>query len=134
MRQYIAWTLDESEPIEPENPLGNISITGSSGSFEERETFIDSFFEALAHGIQVLESRSEITVDLQDEPYTLVLARSGDGLRLRYRDKVVWFEDREVFAGQLRTAITKFLSRLDSSRAKPKGPATSLPALRRFVS
>jgi hypothetical protein len=47
----IVWHLDAKEPIDAENLLGDITLTVMQRSLGERDTYIDSWLDALITGL-----------------------------------------------------------------------------------
>jgi hypothetical protein len=42
MKMKIEWLLDEEEPLDPENLIGDITLTEGEATIIERNTYVDS--------------------------------------------------------------------------------------------
>ena len=115
MTEYIHWKLDEEEPIDPADPLGNITIAGDEGILKEQDIFVDSFLEALVKGLNLIETQDTIRVDLIDEPDELVFLKKEKGIQIKYKNQNVTILDDESFSHQLSSVIRSFLTVVDQA-------------------
>jgi len=52
----IEWYLDLGEALDPDNLLGDITLSEAQTRLEERDTYIDSWLVALITGLQVVQA------------------------------------------------------------------------------
>ncbi len=94
----IEWQLDMGEALDPDNLLGDITLSNAQTRLEERDTYIDSWLEALITGLQAGQS---ISVDIPEEPAPLAFIPVGKGVHIAYRTSVLNVESLE----ELRRAV-----------------------------
>ncbi len=109
----IAWTLDEEEPIDPENLLGDIILTEGETTILERNTYIDSWLNALITGVQGVQTGKRVTVDILEEPDPLVFEPLNGGMRLSYQNTAIVIDKIDNFVRGLRLAAHELLMKLD---------------------
>lgn len=129
----INWRLDETESIEPDTPLGRITIRGERGSISEDNLMLDTFFEALSDGLSALTESDTVSIDTIDEPDPLVLQRNGDGVRLTFGKQTAEVGSRASFHEELLDAIENFLSYLDSAARNLKQDPPEYGRLRKIL-
>ena len=108
----IAWRLDEEMPLDLENLLGDITLSNGSTVLQERQTYIDSWLDALITGLQAVQVGKARRVDILEEPDPLVFEPVEKGVRISYRAMAIEVESVEAFHGALRLAATTFLRKL----------------------
>ena len=81
----IVWHLDAKEPIDAENLLGDITLTVMQRSLGERDTYIDSWLDALITGLKAVQAGQSIRIDIPEEPEPLVFEPLGKRVRVSYR-------------------------------------------------
>ena len=108
----IAWRLDEEMPLDPENLLGDITLSNGPTVLQERQTYIDSWLDALITGLQAVQVGKAIQVDILEEPDPLVFEPVEKGVRLSYRAMAIEVESVEAFHGALLLTATAFLQNL----------------------
>ena len=134
MKEYIHWKLDEEEPIDPADPLGNISIVGDEGILKERDIFIDSFLEALVEGLNLIKTQDAVEVDLIDEPDEIVFIKKEKGIQIKYGNQNVVIFDNKSFSNQLSLVIKNFLTVLDKASERMGKEKFDFIKLRRYIS
>ena len=108
----IAWRLEEEMPLDPENLLGDITLSNGATVLQERQTYLDSWLDALITGLRAVQGGKAIRVDVPEEPDPLVFEPVEKGVRLSYRDMAMEVESLEAFHCALRLAATALLQRL----------------------
>jgi hypothetical protein len=97
----IEWHLDMGEALDPDNLLGDITLSDAQTRLEERDTYIDSWLEALITGLQAVQAGQSISVDIPEEPAPLAFIPVGKGVHIAYRTSVLNVESLE----ELRRAV-----------------------------
>src|SRR5262249_44832383 len=97
----IEWHLDMGEALDPNNLLGDITLSDAQTRLEERDTYIDSWLQALIAGLQAVQAGQSISVDIPEEPAPLVFIRVGKGVHIAYPTGVLNVESLE----ELRRAV-----------------------------
>ena len=115
MKQYIEWKLDNEAPIDPADPLGDITFIGDKGILEEQCVFLDSFLEAFVEGLNSIKTQDISNVEIIDEPNKLMFIKNKKGLQIQYKDRTITIHDTESFSNQLSHAISSFLHLLDEA-------------------
>jgi len=82
----IVWRLDVEEPIDPENLLGDITLTDGQMSLGERDTYLDSWLDALIIGLKAVQAGQRVGIDIPEEPEPLVFEPLGKRVRISYRN------------------------------------------------
>ena len=108
----ITWHLDEEMPLDPENLLGDITLSHGHTVLQERQTYIDSWLAALITGLQAVQAGKAMRVDILEEPDALVFEPVEKGVRLSYRALALEVESVEALHDALRLAATAFLQKL----------------------
>ncbi len=127
----IAWHLDEEEPIDPENLLGDITLSDAHATLHERATYIDSWLEACITGLHAVQKRKTICVDVPEEPHPLVFEPVDHGMRISYRTMAINVESVEAFRNALWRAAAALLQQLNGVAGWEQNPL--LQSLRDFV-
>lgn len=99
----------EGEVLDTESLLGQIAITDGVQTIREKNTYIDSWLDALIRGLQAIGDRSHCVIDLVDEPGPLVFDLSEGGLSISYGKATVNVGTVESFTAGLRSAATLLL-------------------------
>ena len=108
----IAWRLDEEMPLDPENLLGDITLSNESTVLQERQTYLDSWLDALITGLQAVQAGKARRVDILEEPDSLLVEPVEKGVRLSYRAMAIEVESVEALHDALLLAATAFLQKL----------------------
>jgi len=108
----IAWRLDEEMPLDPEHLLGDITLSHGDTVLQERQTYLDSWLDALITGLQAVQGGKAIRVDIPEEPDPLVFELVEKGVRLSYRAMGIEVESVKALHCALLLAATAFLQRL----------------------
>lgn len=115
MKEYIQWKLDNEEPVDPADPLGDITIFGDEGILKEQNVFLDSFLEALVEGLDLTETQDVSYIDLLDEPDEIVFLRKEKGIQIKYGEQSVNIFDIKLFSNQISLVVARFLTILDKA-------------------
>jgi len=110
----IAITFDESEKIDPIDPIGDITITDDTTTITEKSTYLDSWFDALITGLKAVKQGKNIAVEIVEEPERIVFQPWEEGMRISYRDKYISISQISEFTTALKIAANDFLNKLDS--------------------
>ena len=82
----ISWKLNEEGGVDPDELLGGIVLEGENGSrLEESTTFLDTFLLALAEGLVAVADGGRESVDIFDEPNSLLFDRVSDNVNIEYK-------------------------------------------------
>lgn len=127
----IAWRLDEEEPLDLEHLVGDIVIHAAQTTLEERETYIDSWLDALLTGLKAVQAGQGVRVDIPEEPVPLLFEPCAQGVRIAYGAMVIEVESLEEFRGALRLAAHALLQELSTLAGWEKHQLLS--GLRDFV-
>jgi hypothetical protein len=128
----ITWHLDEEMPLDPENLLGDITLSNGHTVLQEQQTYIDSWLDALITGLQAVQAGKAIRVDILEEPDALVFEPVEKGVRLSYRALALDVESVEALHDALLLAATAFLQKL--TRVEGWERNAVLHSIRDFVS
>jgi hypothetical protein len=109
----ITVTLDESEKIDPIDPIGDILITDDQTTIGERLTYLDSWFDALITGLKTVEKGESIAVEIAEEPEKLVFEPWQEGMRISYRGQSISVAKISEFTTDLKLAANEFLNKLN---------------------
>lgn len=127
----IAWYLDAEEPIDPENLVGDITLSDAHATLHEHETYIDSWLDACITGLYAVQEGKTICVDVPEEPHPLVFEPVDHGMRVSYRTMAISAESVAAFRGALLRAAAALLQQLEGVAGWERNPL--LQSLRNFV-
>jgi hypothetical protein len=133
MAKYIEWHLYDEEPIDPVDPLGNITINGDKGILKEQNLFLDTFLEALVEGLKSIETENVSNVDIVDEPDELVFLKYDKGIQIQYGNQNVTIFDIKSFDNQLFHVVINFIRILDEASESMKKKKLNLIKLRKYI-
>src|SRR2546425_11642503 len=85
----IEWHLDLGEALDPDNLLGDITLSDAQTRLEERDTYIDSWLVALITGLQAVQAGQSISVDIPEEPAPLDFIPVSKEVHIAYRTSVL---------------------------------------------
>lgn len=105
----VLMLFKNEEPLDHEALLGHIAITNDSGIIRAKNTYIDSWLDALIRGLREIQEGSHCAIDLIDEPDPLVFDISGKELFISYRGATVSAGSVQSFTQALRSAASLFL-------------------------
>lgn len=105
----ITYKFDTQMPVDSDELVGEITISGDPGRIIETDTLIDSWLLMLLEVIPELETEPKLTLDIEDKPDGLVIESKGDSLKLIYKDQSVSV-DKKGFVKGVHDACRKFLS------------------------
>jgi hypothetical protein len=91
----IEWHLDMGEALDPDNLLGDITLSNAQTRLEEHDTYIDSWLVALITGLQAVQAGQSISVDIPEEPAPLAFIPVGNGVHIAYWTRVLKVESLE---------------------------------------
>ncbi|MCL1472946.1 hypothetical protein [Argonema antarcticum] len=109
----IAITFDESEKIDPIDPIGDITITDDTTTITEKSTYLDSWFDASITGLKTVKEGKKISVEIVEEPEPIVFEPWQEGVRISYRDRTLFIPQISEFTTALKLAANDFLNKLD---------------------
>ncbi len=127
----ITWHLDVEEPLDPENLLGDITLTSEQMSLGERDTYLDSWLDALITGLKAVQAGQRVRIDIPEEPEPLVFEPVGKRVRMAYRTMALEAESIEELHSALRLAAQEFLQTLAAVEGGDSTPLLS--SIRDFV-
>jgi hypothetical protein len=119
-------------PLDPENLLGDITLSNGHTVLQERQTYIDSWLDALITGVQAVQAGKAIRVDIPEEPDALIFEPVEKGVRLSYRALALEVENVEALHDALQLAATAFLQKLAGVEGWERNAL--LHSIRAFVS
>lgn len=109
----IVVTLDESEKIDPIDPIGDIAITDNTTTILEKSTYLDSWFDALITGLKTVKQGKNIAVEIVEEPEPIMFEPWLEGMRIYYRKQSISISQISEFTTALKLAANDFLNKLD---------------------
>jgi hypothetical protein len=121
----ILFTLDPEDGIDPNDPLGDITLSDNQTTLSVESTYLDSWFDSLIKGFKSLQTNQKITLDLIEEPETLTFEPILDGFKISYGKQTLLFNTLNEFYQPLLLSAQQFLSQLDQNNNK----TTTLPNL-----
>jgi hypothetical protein len=111
----IHWLLYDSEGIDPENPLGLISITDESGGeIKQEATYIDTWIRALLQAIKQLRLGATETIEATEGPDPLELRIEEGRVAVTHGLHKVNGGDMDSVESAVREEAARFLSLLKS--------------------
>ena len=122
----IEIALDQEDGLDIEDVLGTIRISDYSGSIVEEDTYLDSWLYALIINLPGIERREIDTVDLVDEPNPLEFLYIDNGLLMRYKDKTINIENKDVLRQAIGQAAQDLLSHFGKSAETSKNEMLSV--------
>ena len=108
----IEWRLEMGAALEPENLVGDITLSEAQTSFGERDTYIDSWLEALITGLQAVQMGQRRCVDIPEEVAALVFTPVDQGVQIAYRTMVLHVESIDELQRAVYVAAQALLQRL----------------------
>src|SRR5262245_32838875 len=127
----IEWHLDMGEALDPDNLLGDITLSNAQTRLEERDTYIDSWLEALITGLQVVQAGQSISVDIPEEPTPLAFIPVGKGVHIAYRASVLNVESLEELRRAVCIAAEALLRQVATAQGGERNPPIN--SIRDFV-
>ena len=121
----ILFTLDPEDGIDPNDPLGDITLSDNQTTLSVESTYLDSWFDSLIKGFKSLQTNQKITLDLIEEPETLTFEPILDGFKISYGKQTLLFNTLNEFYQPLLLSAQQFLSQLDQNNNK----TTTVPNL-----
>ncbi|MBO9997514.1 MAG: hypothetical protein J7641_00680 [Cyanobacteria bacterium SID2] len=131
--RYIEWILDTEDGLDAYDPLGKIVILGDEGNIEEKSTYLDAFFEALAEGTKCIKPGKIVTIDSWVEPDDIIFDRTSDRLVISYGNWRANILDRVRFLNDLRQAIQELVEQIDELASQEGQEKRKLTKLRNFL-
>jgi hypothetical protein len=122
--------VEEGGGVDPINPSGEIVISDGEVRISERCVYLDSWLDALITGLKEVEAGKSASVDLVEEPDSLLLEPQNGGLKLTYRDTTIAVNSIDEFRQALKSASVDFLRKLDA--AEEDGESELLKSIRKF--
>lgn len=121
----------EEGALDPESLLGYIAMTDGAEAIKEKNTYIDSWFDALIRGLRAIREERHCVIDLIDEPEPLAFNSSENGLLISYGDTTINAGSIEAYAVTVRSAVSLFLETIREEIGEIANE--SLDNLQRFV-
>lgn len=119
----IAWKLYEDDAVEADDPLGSISIVDANGGkIIQEATYLDSWFEALLHGVRALRAGEEESIEMVEEPDPLEFSVEGPRIRLTHYQTTVELDMIEAIE-EIRKQAQRFLVRMQTLDGWEANPA-----------
>ncbi|MFB2836887.1 hypothetical protein [Floridanema evergladense] len=109
----IVVNLDESETIDPIDPIGDIMLTDDTTTIQEKSTYLDSWFDALITGLKTVTQGKNIAVEIVEEPELIVFEPWGEGMRISYGDRTLSISQISEFTEALKLIAEEFLEMCD---------------------
>jgi len=131
--RYIEWILDTEDGLDAYDPLGKIVILGDEGNIEEKRTYLDAFFEALAEGTKCIKPGEIVTIDPWIEPDDIIFDYTSDRLVISYGNWRANILDRVRFLNDLRQAIQELVEQIDELASQEGQEKRKLTKLRNFL-
>jgi len=128
----IVWRLEEEMPLDPESLLGDIILSDGGTVLQKRQTYIDSWLDALIVGLQAVQVGKAIRVEILEEPDPLIFEPVERGVRLSYRAMAIEVKSVEALHSALLLTATAFLQKLAGVKGWERN--TVLYGIRDFVS
>lgn len=111
----IHWLLYDSEEIDPENPLGLISLTDESGGeIRQEATYLDTWIRALLQAIKQLRLGATETIEATEGPDPLELKIEGGRVVVTHGLHKVNAGTIDSAESAIREEAAKFLSLMKS--------------------
>lgn len=107
--------LDEEGGIDSDSLVGRIVIVGIRGRIDEKDAYLDSWLVALIEGVSAVSKGERKTIEMLEEPTSLLFEPLGQGFRIGYGTEVVIVEQTEVFRDLLVLSCNSFLSDVRSA-------------------
>lgn len=128
----ILFALDPADGIDPDDPIGDITLTNGQTTLSIESTYLDSWFETLINGFKSLQINQKITLEIPEEPELIIFEPIVEGFKISYGKKALFFQSLNEFLQPLLLAAQEFLAQLDqNSRQKDSFP--NLVNLRQFI-
>lgn len=127
----IEWHLDMGEALDPDNLLGDITLSDAQTRLEEGDTYIDSWLVALIAGLQAVQAGQSISVDIPEEPAPLAFILVGKGVHIAYRTRVLKVESLEELRRAVCLAAEALLRQVAAVQGGGSNP--SIHSIRDFV-
>jgi hypothetical protein len=118
----ITWHLDTEELLDAENLLGDITLTVGQRSLGERDTYIDSWLDALITGLKAVQAGQSTRIDIPEEPEPLIFEPVGKRVRVSYRTMMIELESVDELHSALRLAAQAFLQKLAAVEGGESNP------------
>jgi len=133
MKKYIKWELNNEEPLNPADPLGELTIIGDQGIFKEQDVFLDSFLEAFIEGLNLIKTQDVCNIEIIDEPDELIFTKNGIGFQIQYKEQNVTISNIKLFSIQLSDSVHSFLQILDEASERIGKKKYNFSKMREYV-
>lgn len=130
--KYLKWELDTETPIDPQEPLGTIVILGEKGILEEKDIYLDSFFEAMINAIDSLKINGFAKVDIL-ESYDFLIYKKENSLQIEFESQRVLLKNFQEFSREILEAINDFLQLIDKISEDMGQEKEKLATLRKYT-
>ncbi|MFZ0038202.1 MAG: hypothetical protein WAK91_12310 [Candidatus Acidiferrales bacterium] len=106
---------EESEP-DGMDPLGNLVLSDGLSRIVFETTYLDSWLASLIEAVSELRTRSQVGVEIEEEPHAIEIDATADGhLTISYEKQKIAAEGSKELELALRAAVTPFLDILTNS-------------------
>ncbi|MEA5620925.1 hypothetical protein VB711_24250 [Cronbergia sp. UHCC 0137] len=123
----ISFTLDQQEVIDSNDPVGNMTITDGKTILTVESTYLDSWFDVLIDGLQGLNKKDKLTLEIVEEPEMIIFENTLPGLKITYGKEELFFK-KNYFYQELLNSVREFLFQLNQNEKD----LTSLPIVRKL--
>ncbi len=116
-------SLESEGPLNPEEALGHISITGDDGAeIQSRNIWVDDWLAALLEGVQALSrGQGRYAADIVTESYPLIFKSSGQSFSISFAGATVTGYDFGKFQLHLKTIIRRVLDEFEDGQEMSPG-------------
>ena len=104
------------EPNDPDDladidPVGNIELRAGGAILSEVYVYLDSWLNALKVGSKAITETNRVELDLVEEPEPLVLERTGNGIRISFKEKSIVIKNGEELEIAVENALRELVDR-----------------------
>jgi hypothetical protein len=104
---------DENEVIDPNDPIGDITIISNHAQLSVKSTYLDSWFNVLIEGYNNLQEQNKITLEIFEEPDLITFEPVINGFKIAYGRQELFFSNLDEFCQSLLTAVKEFIAQLE---------------------
>ena len=130
---YLEWNIYRSEEADLDDPIGYMKISGDEGIIIEDYTYLDSFFEAFAEGIEGMKTEDVVRADPIVEPHDIIFSRKNNLLEIEYGSQKTIILNKSQFIEEVKIAVIKLIEILDEFADSAKQQRRELVKLRGFL-
>jgi hypothetical protein len=108
----IFFELDQSEEIDPIDPLGKLMLTDGKTVLFIENTYLDSWFTIFIDALKALNLQNKLTVEIEEEPELITFEKLAKGFKINYLNKELFCENIDTFSQVLTKSAQQFLDQL----------------------